>query len=478
MTLGKKATRSAGWLFLGSFFNITAAFFGNIILTRLLLPEELGAYALAQALFVCLYMFTGFGCQESIVQCRDPRVKKLIPTAFLMTLAMALGFTGLGIILAFIMGSYYGETTRSLLLFICGMNLFQMIGSAYSHHLERHLQFRPIAFLQPTVTLVSFSLGIGAALQGLGVWALAVREGSMAILTFCGLRFLSSYRWQWTFSRDAARWILRFGIQTMGARIAEVLLGRLDKLLVGTLLGTGTLGHYALASRMARVSDQFTRQPINTLMHSVLASVQFDKAKLSYTFERTQYWLWRILTLLGISAFFLGADAVQWLYGNTWSEAGRILQMLAPSVALFPLSESLRTALVAAGAIQRSLRVRFWQLMSFIPGMFIAVGVWGHLEAAVLVLNFVTLVSTIHMGWSLKDIITINWIYLSMSPLVAGFVTVTTIALLIDSEYSYTLWALRLFKGSLRSMIFVGVLLLIERRTLIKESLLIFNRLR
>ena len=52
MTLGKKATRSAGWLFLGSFFNITAAFFGNIILTRLLLPEELGAYALAQALQV------------------------------------------------------------------------------------------------------------------------------------------------------------------------------------------------------------------------------------------------------------------------------------------------------------------------------------------------------------------------------------------------------------------------------------------
>lgn len=206
-------------------------------------------------------------------------------------------------------GLYYGEPLRSVLFFIVGINFFQILGDAYSHYCEHYLRFKQITLIPTTAYILSLCCAIWAAYQGWGgIISLVIKETLRAVIFLDGMVLFSSFRWVPIFARGAARWIVHFGSRLLLNYIKATLFQRWDRLPIGHFMGTAALGHYTFSYRLAMTSDQITRQPMTPLLFSVYAHLQFEKGKLSYAFEHTQYWLWSMILILGVVLWSLGAD--------------------------------------------------------------------------------------------------------------------------------------------------------------------------
>jgi O-antigen/teichoic acid export membrane protein len=467
LSIARSALRGATWTAVAGYLNMAVSFGGHIILGRLLSPEEFGVYALASSLLAFLFMFSSFGAQEAIIQCRDEGVTDLIPTAFLIIICIAIALAALGTVGGLVAGYVYTEDIGLLIIGISWLNVLTMIAAAYGALLQRELIYGPIAVISTISVILSFGGAAVAALIGWGVWALYLREASAALIILLGQMIVSRYRLKLIFNRYTALWIWRFGCKMMISRIGEVLIGRLDHLVVGSMLGTAALGHYSLAYRLAFLGHQFTHSSIQPVAFATYSSIQTDKQKLERAFCHINYWLVRLILLLGILVGLYGDIAVVNIYGQRWGVAGKVFQAMCFFLAWFPFHESLRIFLTATGKIDDAVNARIWQLLFFCPAM-VLVSAMTSLLPIVLILSFSVLISWTYMAGAASKVATIDWTYLLSKPILAAGLTVIVglffrrIALEADLQ-------IKIIIGFLNAAIYILILFVIERKYIAKE---------
>lgn len=477
MTLGRRILTSTGWAASSAYVAAGISFIGNIFLARLLLPNDFGVYALAASILSLLFMISGFGSQESIIQCHDDTIRQLIPTAFWMTIALGLCLAVAGSVAGVLLLPNYGETLALLIVLLSWLSLIANIGYAYQAILQRHLIYKPIAVTQTLGTFVSFGLAILAAYSHYGIWSLFVREATQTLFVLAGFAWASGYRLQLTIDLRAARWIWHFGWKIMLSRIGEILFERVDKIVVGTLLGTTILGQYSMAYRLALVGNQFSYGPLQGITFSAFSKVQQDIEKLRQVFEKLYYWLFRISAILGLVVWFCGAGLVVFIYGPKWQPAGYVFHNMAILLAFLPLETSLRMFLVGAGHIDNSLRVRVCQLIFFVPAV-LAAAYWGGIIWAVWSIN-----ASICLGWFLairytSRVIPVRWDYLMQKPAIATIISYVSVAMANKGGYLMGGDFLTiLLRAIMLGTVFIAALYLLERQSLWAEWTLIRTRL-
>lgn len=413
-----KVIRGAGWAAIAGYIQLVSAFFGNIMLARILLPEDFGTFALASSLLTFLFMFAGFGSQEAVIQCRDEAISELIPTAFWFTLAIALGLSLIGLVISNALRNFYSNEVISIVNVLILVKLLDNVGLFFSAILKRDLYFKPIAQFSILAVFSSFLLAGIAAWLGAGSWALVLREVSAVLIRLLGLYWVSNYRIRFKFNWPAARWIWSFGWRMMFSRITEVIFGRFDNFVVGTLLGTISLGHYTLSYRLAFLGQQLTQGAIQPVVLAAFSRVQQSTQKLKYGFERLNYWLWRVTLPLGLSVALVGEELVVWIYGDKWQLAGQVFQSMFLFLALLPVYGSVKQFLIGSGHLGLVVKTQLIQLGFFVPGV-IAAAVMGNLFTVVWIVNISLLLSWWLMSRFACTVAAIDWVYVIKAPLLA-----------------------------------------------------------
>ena len=469
MSVSRRALQAASWMTIIGYLRIAISAGGNILLARILLPDDFGVFTLAISIQSIIFMLAGFGSQESIIQCRDEKIRGLIPTAFWISILLGLILALLSTSVAIILRGHYQETVIQLLIALSWLNLFNILGYAYGAILERKLSYRPIAIINFIATLLSFTFAIAAAMLGVGPWALVIREAMLGAVLLFGLRWASKYRLAYVFNIQAARWIWSFGWRMLVSRTTEVILDRVDKLIVGTFLGTSSLGYYSLSYRFALLGQRLTQGPIQPVIFSTFAAVQESREKLKYGFKRVNYWLLRGALLLGLIVFFLGQNLVLLLLGENWERAGRVLQSMSIFFIFVPLYGSLKNFLVGSGNVNNVVQVRVWQLVFTIPAMG-AAAYWGDLITFVWVLNVSYFISWLLLAQRASDVVELNWGYLIKGGIIAFFFTgVTALAVFYLVLPSLHPLVDVLIRGSFVLGMYVIILFLVERNQILNE---------
>jgi teichuronic acid exporter len=477
MLSAKNILTGTGWVGTAAYINAGVSFVGNIFLARLLMPNDFGIYALAASFLSLVFMISGFGTQESIVQCHEDDIDELIPTAFWMTIVLGVTLAFVGSLLGLLLMPRYGEIVAVLIVLLSWVSLVSMISNAYGAILQRDLNYRPISIIQLFGTFISFGVAILAAYSNYGIWSLLLREAIFTLFVVIGLGWACGFRVPWKFNRRTALWIWGFGWKIMGNRITEVLFERVDKLIVGTFLGTAVLGQYNVAYRLAWVGHQFSYGAIESLSFSVFANIQKEREKLRVAFEKMYYWLLRLALLLGLSVWFCGADIVRIIYGPKWEQAAFIFQNMAVLLMLLPLETSLRSFLVGAGHINRSLRVRSMMLIFLIPAM-LASAYWGGIIWLIWSINLSLCLSWLIAIRFTSQVIPVKWNYLMQKPIIAALITLISVAVVGNISHWSGSGLLGVVANEiLLVVVFVLLLSLLEHHSLRTEWMLIKTKL-
>ncbi|HKJ78326.1 MAG TPA: oligosaccharide flippase family protein, partial [Prolixibacteraceae bacterium] len=191
------------------------------------------------------------------------------------------------------------------------------------------------------------------------------------------LTFFLLARWwpRFKFNRESFHYLFRYGINGLGAGMANYLRQNLDYLLVGRLLGTASLGIYEFAYRIPHLVLERIARPVGAVLYPALSQVQDDNSQLIRGYVKTVKYICLVTfpLLFGLAAV---ADiAVPVFWGEQWLSAVTPLRILCLCAALRMVPQPLRAIFYSKNRPDLQFKFSLFGLI----WTAIAIGVLGNL---------------------------------------------------------------------------------------------------
>jgi O-antigen/teichoic acid export membrane protein len=350
VSLRDRILKAGAWTLVGFGAGQAIRLAGNLLMTRLLVPEMFGLMAIALMFMQGLALFSDFGLRQGVVQSNRGDEEILLNTVWVTQICRGLliFFLAQGISLLLVMAhhaavfrqdSAYAHpslaTVVSVLSIAAILNGFE---STKVSQASRTLALRLLVQVELVSQLVGLITMILFAAFDRSIWVLV--GGALAsALTKTLLSHVwlpgTANRWQW--SKPAFDEILGFGKWIFGASILGFLVNSGDRAILGFLIDARVLGIYVIAFLIFNSVEQvFTR---------ITADVAFpalsEVARNRSSALRSVYY--RFHTTVALGAYFCGGalmvggqEVIELLYDRRYADAGWMLQILSFALLTVP----------------------------------------------------------------------------------------------------------------------------------------------
>lgn len=258
----------------------------QIILMRMLLPEEFATIALTLVfLNICnVFVTTGFG--TALVQKKDSGdldFSSVFYTTFILSIILYLSL--------FFSAPYIAEWLEtpvlSSILRVIGIQLpisaFATVQNAY---VSKNLLFEKFFWSTLLGTIVSAIVGIVMACTGFGVWALVAQHLSNFIID--RLVLLMTLKWypKWMYSWERTKSLFKYGWKLTGASLLEVGYNELRTIIIGKMYTKADLAFYNKGKTYPGLIVDNLNSPINGVLFPIISKAQDDKLRVKQMTRR------------------------------------------------------------------------------------------------------------------------------------------------------------------------------------------------
>lgn len=406
-----RVIRAASWTAAAHVFTQALRFGGNLLMTRLLAPEAFGQMAVVTTLLIGCAMLSDLGLRQNIVQSPRGSDRAFLATAwsvqilrglllFLVFQALALAMRAAAAQGLFPDGSVYRDPLLPQLIHVMGF--VYVVGAFDSTKLARAQ--RDMA-LGRTILLEVASHAVGllaTILWGLAyrdAWALLVGALVSALLhVVLGHLIVPGPADRIGWERGAWREIIGFGKWVFLSSLLGFFAGSGDRLLLGVLFDSHTLGLTAIAMLiLGAFQEGFGKLVVGVAFPAMSETVRQRPRQL-----KAVYYKFRSLAdaafMFCAGLFFLGGNAlVDLLYDMRYDEAGAIFSILSLSLvaASFGVAHQAWLALGRPDLLSWTTATRLVSMFAFVIPAGAAWGIRGaawalvaaHVPAVVLTLR-------------------------------------------------------------------------------------------
>jgi O-antigen/teichoic acid export membrane protein len=401
------------------------------LLARLVSPTEFGLVALASIYISLGQVFISDTVSEALVQ-RHLLDPAHLDAAFWIMAMLGVLATLVGMCLAPLLGAVFSEQAVVPILQVFSLRLiFDSLLTVPNALLLRRLDFKSFATRSLFANIVGGAVGISVALAGGGAWALVSQQLVNVTVTLVIVSANAGWFPRWTFSGAHARDLIRYSSFSVLARLGYFLVNNVDRMIIGFFLTPTALGIYSLAKRVTEMMSASITGVVVAVAHPLFARDQNDivelRAALTSMMDRT--------ALVAFPAFFglasIAQDVVPLVFGNKWTAAVPVLQVLSILMALYAVS-TLHGALVRAMG-----RADWWSgFINLTSAMYVIgfsiTGRYGIVVVAYSSLTMFVLVSPLHF-WMVKRLLDLkltSYLTIFIAPLAASLAMSMLICLL------------------------------------------------
>lgn len=407
MSIKKKTIHGVFWSGLQNWGSQAGSFIIFLILARLLTPEAFGLVALSNVLINFMQIFLNQGFVQVLIQKKDLESRDIntvfwtqVFTAFLLT---TVTFTA-AILISKIFRQPFLIPILQVLSLVFIINALSQTQAAL---LRRDFKFKIMAIRSLLGIIIAGIVGVGMALLGYGVWSLVGQQLTYELMGVVVLWTASDWRPKWKFSLVTLRSVLDFSINVLGYKLVDFFNQRTDNLLIGYFLGEAALGYYGISHRILEVMSQLLIGTLNQVALPTFSRLQDNSQKLIEAFYRvTQF-----TSLIAFPVFFafmiLSPELVITLFGQKWTDAIPILQIIPLVGILRVITVFQRSAFVALGQPVLQFKLGLLNATLNIIACLIAVQ-WGIVAVAIAYVLSDYLVFPLGQ-WLLSQLISLSW---------------------------------------------------------------------
>ncbi len=349
----------------------------TVILSRLLLPADFGAFAILQLPIGWLNLLADAGIAAALIQrpFLSPHDEQ---AGFMLRLLLAAALGVVLIIAAGLVGQLYdlaGETSNMLRLLALGPAL-GALGTIPGVRLNRELRFDRLALAEWGSLLVGQGTAVTLAWLGGGLWSLVA--GSLATVLTGSLlvNFFAPWRPRLALPANISRDLLRFGLPYQGQGLVHLAKDQAIPALGGLFFSSARLGYLTWSQDVAR----WPRLPAD-----YAARIAFPAfARLQQNPDELSRLLHNALSLVcwfgfGTAAVGMGLAPllVGPVFGVAWTPAIPALIIFLAQTPLDALAAVLLPLIYATGQAGKGLRLSaMWLVLTWLFSLAALAG-WG-----------------------------------------------------------------------------------------------------
>lgn len=349
----------------------------QIVLARLLAPEEFGMLALMLVFVNIGNVIVQSGLNTALVQ--DPDVEDDdYSTVFWMSFVISLVLYGVIFFSAPYIANFYAMPALVDPLRVLG---FILLINAYNAvqigKLTRDLEMKKIFLGTIVASVVSSVLGIGSALAGLGVWALAIQQLSYQFTNVVANAFQVDWHPRLVFRVGRAKKLFSFGWKLLISGLLNSVSQSLSSLIIGKQFSGYQLGLVSQGEKYPAALGSMLDGVIQPVMLSTIAKVQSDisyaRRIMRRALKTSTYLVFPVMGLFAIVAPTL----VPLLFGDQWIESVPFFQLFCIAYALLPVHTTNLQTLVGMGRSDLFLRLEMVKIVVNVACILIAAFVFN-----------------------------------------------------------------------------------------------------
>jgi O-antigen/teichoic acid export membrane protein len=321
----------------------------NLVLARLLSPEDIGVYSISVVLVAIAHVFREFGVSAYLLREKDLTPEKIRAASGVLYACSA----SLALIIALLAGpaaEYYRHQGVAEVMHVLALGfLFIPFGAITSTLLTRELRAKEQAIANLFGTFVFAGSSLLFAWLGFKYMTSAWANFLSIVVTGLALAPYRPKNAPWLPSFKGWRKITHFGLGTVFSNSLNEINNALADLVLGRLSTLHHVGLYSRANSLSNMFMQIAGPTVNYASLPYLAQIFHETGTISKQLSKATAYLsvlaWPALAVITIYAH----ETILFLFGVTWLECVPVVVFTTATAAACVCTHFLSTALIAIG---------------------------------------------------------------------------------------------------------------------------------
>ncbi len=373
------------WSFIERFGSMLLQFIANIILARLLTPNDFGLIGMIMVFIAISNTLVDSGFSAALIQKKEV-TQKDYSTIFFLNIILSVFLFGLLFVTAPLIADFYHQHQLIYMLRILGviliLNAFNIIQNT---QLIRKVDFKKIAKINVVATFLACLLAIVLALKGFGVWSLVVQMIAIAFLKSLFLWIWNIWRPSFIISFNSLKTLFGFGSRLLFSALLDTLYNNLQSLIIGKVFSVRDLGFYSQAMKLSDVPVSSLSGVVTQVTFPVFAKLQNDLVKMKSAVQKSLKSLVYVNFPLMVLLIIIARPLFIILFTEKWNDAIPYFQILCLSGMLLTMHVTNLNILKATGRSDIFFKLEIVKKVIGISALFIGIqfGIMGMLNAMV-----------------------------------------------------------------------------------------------
>ncbi len=322
----KSETSVYKWSTIDRVCNTVITFGGNIVLARLLSPDDFGLLAMVAIFTAIAYNISSCGMSDGIIKKLNPTPQDY-STVFTFNALSGILFCLLFIIFARPIAAFFHQPELVGIMWAIGICfVFQTMWFVQETKLRKQLDMKKIAIVRISASASAVGLGITLSLLGYGYWGLVSCRIFLSVFQF--LYYLIATRWipRPGFFRSSFNEMFGFGVNLMIAYIITQVSRNINTFVLGRLSQADS-GIFSQAQKMEEVPYTMIDNIINSSFFAIVSN-EDDRDRRRELSMRMLCWMTTIAVTVGLLLTLLASPGFHLLFGEKWDGAIPVFRVL------------------------------------------------------------------------------------------------------------------------------------------------------
>lgn len=375
----------------------------EIILARILLPEEYGTIALITVITAILQVFVDSGLGNALVQKKDADNLDF-STVFFANICFCIFLYAILFLCAPFIAVFYKDAALVPYIRVLGITvLISGVKNVQQAYVSRNLMFKKFFFATLGGTIISGLIGIVMALNGLGIWALVEQQVVNLLIDTIILWITVKWRPEFRFSLKRLKKLFGFGWKLLVSALIDTIDANIRQLIIGRVYSSADLAQYNRGKQFPYLIVNNVNASIDSVLLPAMSKEQDDMQRVRLMTRQSIKVSTYIMAPLMLGVAAVAESLVGLILTEKWMPSVFYMRIMCISFVFYPIHTANLNAIKAVGRSDLFLKLEIEKkvvgLIVLLATMFISV------KAMALSLLFTSFINQIINSWPNKKIL-------------------------------------------------------------------------
>lgn len=354
-----KAKEAVLWSAVEKFSVQGVQFILNIVIARLLVPEDYGLIAMSGIFIAIAQVFVDSGFSNALIQKKD-RSELDFSTVFYFSILASLIIYLILYLISDYISLFYMKPELSMVIKVLALSIpISSLAVVQRAKLTIQLNFRALAKVSLVAVSCSGAIGIFLANRGFGVWALVAQVLMNVICSSTLFWLLSRWKPQYKFSLVAFTTLFSFGSKLLTTGIIHVVYSNLYTIVIGRKFSSSDLGYYNRAFSFSNIMSETLTNIFYRVTYPLQCEYQDNEEELLRIFVNNLRMSIYVLLPFMVCLCILSEPLINYILKEHWLPAAKLLALLSIAHVWRPLISVNETILTVKGRADLYLKLEF-----------------------------------------------------------------------------------------------------------------------